>query len=167
MIKLLKTGLVVLLSLIIFAGIGLYTFRHSLLETLISDQLRKQDFPLQSLTVEEFSFNALRLHNLVAGNHKELRVDKFLVTWQLSELLAGKPVSVEISGLQVALDLSGERPPLDSMQPMTSATGRNISIPWLHVLSLQDSAIRLHSATGRSEERRVGKEGRSRGARDH
>ena len=146
--KLLKTGLLILLSLIMFAGIGLYTFRNSLLEMLISDQLHKQGFPLQSITVEEFSFNTLRLHNLAAGNHKELRVDRFLVTWQLSELLDGKPVSVEISGLQVALDLSGERPPLDSMQSMTSAPGKGISIPWLPVLSLKDSAIRLHSAAG-------------------
>ncbi|MBA3755611.1 MAG: YdbH domain-containing protein [Nitrosomonas sp.] len=148
MIKLLKTGLLVLLSLIIFAGIGLYTFRNPLLEMLINDRLRKQGFPLQSITVEEFSFNTLRLHDLAAGNNKELRVDKFLVTWQLSELLAGKPVSVEISGLQVTLDLSGEGPPLDSMQSMTSTPGKSINIPWLPVLSLKDSEIRLHSAAG-------------------
>lgn len=148
MSKHLNTLLLTFVSLVIIAGIGLYTFRTSILEALINDQLHKQDFPLQSLTVEEFSFNALRLHDLAAGNHKELRVDKFLVTWQLSELLAGKSVSVEISGLQVTLDLSGERPPVDAMQPMTSATGKNISIPWLPVLSLKDSAIRLHSAAG-------------------
>ena len=124
--KQLKTGVLVLLSLIIFAGIGLYTFRHSLLEMLISDQLHKQGFPLQSVTVEEFSFNTLRLHDLAAGHHKELRVDRFLVTWQLSELLAGKPVSIEISGLQVTLDLSGERSPLDSMQPMTSPDRKSV-----------------------------------------
>jgi hypothetical protein len=148
MIGQLKTGLLLLLSVIIIAGIGLYTFRHSLLEALIDDQLRKQSLPLQSLAIEEFSFNALRLHNLAAGHKQELRVDKVWVTWQLRDLLAGKPVSIEISGLNVALDLSEERPPADFLQSMTATPEKGISIPWLPDLSLKDSTIRLHSAAG-------------------
>ncbi|WP_293006791.1 YdbH domain-containing protein [Nitrosomonas sp.] len=148
MVKPLKTGLLVLLSLIIFAGMGLYALRNPLLEMLIDDQLRKQGFPLQSVALLDISLNTFRLHGLTAGNKNELHVDKILVTWQFSDLLSGKSVSVEINGLQVTLDLSAERSSLDSMQLMTTAPGKTISIPWLPALSLKDSAIRLHSAAG-------------------
>lgn len=146
--KQLTAGLLALIGLIMFAGIGLYTFRHSLLEALIDEQLRKQDLPLQSITVEGFSFSTLRLHDLAAGNNKELRVDKILVAWDLQDLLAGKPISVEISGLKVVFDLNRERSPVNSLQPMTSTSGKDISIAWLPVFSLKDSAIHLHSTAG-------------------
>ncbi|PXW88382.1 dicarboxylate transport [Nitrosomonas sp. Nm84] len=146
--KQLTIGLLVLISLIMFAGVGLYAFRHSLLEALINDQLRKQGLPLQSIAVEEFSFSTLRLHDLAAGNNKELRVDKILVTWDLQDLLAEKPISVEISGLKVVFDLNRERSPVNSLQPMTSASGTDINIAWLPVFSLKDSTIHLHSTAG-------------------
>lgn len=146
--KLLKTGLLILTGLIIFTGAGLYLFRHPLLETLISNQLSKQGLPLQSISGLDISFNTFRLSGLTAGKNKELRVDSLLAAWHLQDLLAGKPVSVEISGLQVALDLSGAHPPSDSMKPMTSVPGKDISIPWLPDFSLRDSAIRVQLAAG-------------------
>ncbi len=146
--KQLTTGLLVLISLITLAGVGLYAFRHSLLEALISNQLRKQGLPLQSIIVKELSLSTLRLHDVAAGNNKELRADKILVGWDLQGLLARKPISVEISGLKVVLDLKQERTPVNSMQPMTSTPGKDISIAWLPVFSLKDSAIHLHSTTG-------------------
>jgi hypothetical protein len=146
--KRLKTGLLALVSLIIFVGVSLYALRNPLLEALISHQLGKQGMPLQSISALDISLNAFRLQDLAAGKNKELRVGKILVAWQLQDLLAGKPASVEISGLQWVLDLSGEHPPSDSLQAMTSTAGSDISIPWLPNLSLKDSAIHLHSTAG-------------------
>ena len=148
MMRRLKTGLLVLLSLIIFAGGGLYAFRNSLLEMLIDDQLRKQGFPLQSIAVLDISLNTFRLHELKAGNNDELQVGKILLTWRFSDLLSGKPPFVEISGVEVMLDLSAERSAPDSMQFATTVSGKDIRIPWLPVLSLEDSVIRLHSVVG-------------------
>ncbi|PSJ17105.1 intermembrane phospholipid transport protein YdbH family protein [Nitrosomonas supralitoralis] len=148
MAKQLKTGLLVLLSLIIFAGVGLYAFRNSLLEMLINDQLSKQDLPLQSISFLDISLNSFHLRDLKAGKNDELHVSKVLVTWQMSDLLAGKPVSVEISGLQVALDLAGERSALNSMQLVTASPGKDFNIPWLPLLELKDSAIQLQLAAG-------------------
>lgn len=148
MVKPLKTGLLVLLSFIIFAGVGLYAFRNSLLEALINDQLRKQDLPLQSIAVLDISLSSFRLQELKAGNHDELQVGKILVNWQLRDLLAGKPALVEISGVEVRLDLNAKRSALDSMQFATAVSGQDIRIPWLPVLSLEDSVIRLHSVDG-------------------
>lgn len=146
--KFLKTGLLILTGLIVFTGAGLYLFRHPLLETLLSNQLSKQGLPLQSISGLDVSFNTFRLSGLTAGENKELRVDSLLVTWHLQDLLAGKPVSVEISDLQVALDLSKARPSPGSMKPMTSAPGKDISIPWLPDFSLRNSAIRVQWAAG-------------------
>lgn len=146
--KRLKAGLLALAGLIIFAGVSLYALRNPLLEALISHQLGKQGMPLQSISVLDISLNAFRLQDLTAGKDKELRVGKILVTWQLPDLLAGKPATVEISGLQWVLDLNGERPPSDSLQAMTSTTGSDINIPWLPNFSLRDSAIHLHATAG-------------------
>ncbi|WP_292993162.1 YdbH domain-containing protein [Nitrosomonas sp.] len=146
--KRLKTGFLVLASLIIFAGVSLYALRNPLLEALISTQLSKRGLPLQSISTLDISLNDFRLQDLTAGKNKELRVGKILVTWQLQDLLIGKPASVEISGLQWVLDLSGERPPSDSLQALTSTAGSDISIPWLPNFSLKDSAIHLHATAG-------------------
>ena len=146
--KRLKTGFLALVSLIIFAGVSLYALRNPLLEALISHQLGKQGMPLQSISALDISLNDFRLQDLTAGKNKELRVGKILVTWQLQDLLAGKPASVEISGLQWVLDLDEKCPPSDSLQAMTSTTGSDISIPWLPNFSLKDSAIHLHATAG-------------------
>lgn len=149
MSKRLNTLLLALTGLVVIAGMGLYVFRHSLLETLIHDQLRKQGIPVQSISVLDVSLNTLLLHNLMVGTGKELRVNSIRVTWDLMDLLAGKSVSVEISGLQVALDLSGERLPLGSLQSMISSTGEDSgTLLWLPAFSLRDSTIHLHSALG-------------------
>lgn len=146
--KRLKAGLLALVSLIIFSGVSLYALRNPLLEALISHQLGKQGMPLQSVSALDISFNAFHLQDLTAGKNKELRIGKILVTWQLQDLLAGKPASIEISGLQWVLDLNGERSPSDSLQAITSTTGSDISIPWLPNFSLKDSAIHLHATAG-------------------
>ncbi|QOJ24728.1 MAG: YdbH domain-containing protein [Gammaproteobacteria bacterium] len=145
----LKTALLALISLILAAAAGLYIFRNPLLQVLIGQQLSKQGLPLQSLTGLDVSFNAFRLNGLAAGNNKELRLDHLLATWHLPDLLAGKPLSIEVSGLQVALDLDARFPV--SSQPMTASSGKGISIPWLPDFSLKDSTIHLHSAAGNAD----------------
>ncbi|MXS82182.1 YdbH domain-containing protein [Nitrosomonas oligotropha] len=146
--KLLKTGLLILISLAVFAGAGLYVFRNPLLETLIGQQLNKQGLPLQSIADLDLSFNTFRLKGLSAGKNKELRLDNMLVTWNVPDLLAGKPISVEVSGLHVAFDLNAAHPLLSSTTPMTAAPEKSISLPWLPNFSLKDSAIHLRSTAG-------------------
>jgi hypothetical protein len=146
--KRLKSGLLALVSLIIFASVSLYAFRNSLLEALISHQLGKQGMPLQSISALDISLTTFRMQDLTAGKNKELRVGKILVDWQLPDLLSGKPASIEISGLQWVLDLDEKRPPSDSLRTMSLKTGSDINIPWLPNFSLKDSAIHLHSTAG-------------------
>lgn len=147
--KRLNTWLLALAGLVIIAGAGLYVLRHSLLEAFINIHLHKQGIPVQSISARDVSFKAFLLQDLVAGTEEELRVDKILVSWNLTDLLAGKPVSIEISGLQLALDLSGERPLLGSLPPVISSAGEGAgTLSWLSALVLRDSAIHLHSTAG-------------------
>lgn len=146
--KRLRTGLLILISLAVFAGAGLYVFRNPLLEALIGQQLNKQGLPLQSIADLNLSFNTFHLNGLSAGKNKELRLDNMLVTWNVPDLLAGKPVSIEISGLHVAFDLNAAYPPLGSTTPMAAAPEKGISLPWLPNFSLKDSAIHLRSTAG-------------------
>ncbi len=147
MSKPLNTFVSVLAVLMVISGIGLYIFRYSLLEALLNDQLGKQGIPLQSIEIVDLSFNALQIHDLAAGTQKEFRVDKVLINWDLSDLLVGKPISIEIAGLNIVLDLSKQLLS-EPMKPMSSEAGKDWSIPWLPVLSLRDSAIHLHSPAG-------------------
>lgn len=148
--KLFKTGLLTLISLIVLAGAALYVFRNPLLQVLIGQQLGKQGLPLQSLAELDVSFTAFRLSGLTAGNNKELQLDRLLATWRLPDVLTGKSLAIEISGLKAAFDLDA-RPPLSSTRPMPAPSGTGISIPWLPDLSLKDSAIHLHSAAGNAD----------------
>lgn len=147
--KRLNTCLLVLAGLVIIAGAGLYVLRHSLLEAFINIHLHKQGIPVQSISARDVSFKAFLLQDLVAGTEEKLRVDKILVSWNLTDLLAGKPVSIEISGLQLALDLSGKRPLLGSLPPVISSAGEGAgTLSWLSALALRDSTIHLHSTAG-------------------
>lgn len=145
----LKTGLLSLLSLITLVVMGLFIFRHPLLEAVISNQLNKLNFPLQSIESLDLSFNALQLQGLVAGNNRELRLNDLAVTWDLSDLLAGKPVKVAMDGLHMTVDLS-KLPSRDSMPPMAATSESNVTIPRLPIVSITDTVIHLHAATGKS-----------------
>lgn len=148
--KHLSTLLLALAGLIIVAAIALYALRNPLLEALISNQLHKQGIPLQSLGMIEVSPHRFRLQDLAAGAHQELRVGNILATWDLLDLLMGKPLSIEISGLQIKLDLSDEHSLWNSPQTQAPSTreGNGLILPWLPILSLRDSAIYLHSSAG-------------------
>ncbi|MCO6426928.1 YdbH domain-containing protein [Nitrosomonas communis] len=146
--KHLANWLLTLTSLAIITGMGLYLFRAPLLASLISYQLREQNIPLQSLSVVEISLDGLLLHDLTIGTANELHVDTIHVSWHLRDLLAGMIGSVQVSGLQIALDLSGERPPLGSLQPLLSANGGNSHAIILPAIALRDSAIHARSAWG-------------------
>lgn len=145
----LNIWLTALAGLVIIVGIGLYVFRNPLLETFIHNQLRIQGIPVQSISVVDVSLNMLHLQDLAVGIGSPLRIGKILVAWDLLDLLGGKLASVEVSRLQLMIDLSGEHPPLGSLQSMISSNGEATgSLPWLPAFSLRDSSLHLHSAAG-------------------
>ncbi len=143
-----RTWLLTLVGFIFISGIGLYIFRIPLLTAILNHQLDKQGIPAHSLSVASVSFNHLLLRNLAVGTDRELQVDHILITWRLPDLFAGKLPSVEISGLQVALDLSSGQPPLGSLQPLIPSTAENSGPLRLPAISLLNANIHLRSELG-------------------
>ena len=147
--KHLKNGLLILTGLITLVVGGVYAFRNPILEAVIRNQLSKQELPVQSIESLDLSFNALHLQGLVAGNNRELRLNDLAVTWELSDLLAGKPVKVAMDGLHMTVDLSKQLS-RDSMTPMAAVSESNFTLPLLPLLSITDTVVHLHAATGKS-----------------
>lgn len=146
--KRLSIWLLALAGWIITTVIVLYAFRLSLFEILIRHQLDQQGIAVHSISITEASFNTLLLRDLSIGTGQELQADSILISWQARDLLAGMVDSVEISGLQVALDLVGESPPLGFLQSLLPATKKNTGAVGLPAISLRNSTIHLRSAVG-------------------
>lgn len=140
--------LLALLGLVIVAGLSLYAFRQPVLETLINHQLRKHNIPVRSLSVADASLNTLILHELSFGPEAELSADTIFASWKLEDLFAGELATIEISGLQFDLDLSGDSPSLRSLQQLIPATEENTAAQKLPPISLRDSTINLHTPIG-------------------
>ena len=104
--KYVLTLLKLLLGLLFLGGLGLYIFRVPLMDSLLVGQLTRFGVPSGSVTVEEVSLNELELRKLSLGAANELRADKINATWTLPGLFQGELQTVEISGLQLLLDLT-------------------------------------------------------------
>lgn len=146
--KLLKAVSLALIGFVTVIVLGLYLFRYTIVEAIISDQLSQRGFPLQSIEIPDVSFNSLQLQDVTAGKNSEFHLEKLLITWDFQDLLTGKPVLVVISGMQVTIDLKEGTFDLETMQPHVSAAKLKISIPWLPELKLSNSAVYLRMATG-------------------
>ncbi len=141
------TLLKLLPGLLFLGGLGLYIFRVPLMDSLLIGQLTRLGVPLSSLTVKEVSLNELELGKLSLGAANELRADKINATWTLPGLLQGELQTVEISGLQLLLDLTGKNPPLGSLQKVIGNEGdpENNKLPQV---SLLDAKVDLHTTSG-------------------
>ena len=141
------TFLKLLAGMLFLAGLGLYLFRVSLMDSLLIDQLTRLGVPMNSVTVKEVSLNELELRKLSLGAANELRADKIKATWTLPGLFEGELQTVEISGLQLLLDLTGKNPPLGSLQKLIGNEGdtENNKLPQV---SLLDAKVDLHTTFG-------------------
>jgi len=145
--KYVLTFLKLLPGLLFLAGLGLYIFRIPLMDSLLIGQLTQLGVPMNSVTVKEVSLNELELRKLSLGTANELRVDKINATWTLPGLFEGELQTVEISGLQLLLDLTGNNPPLGSLQKLIGDEGDsdNSNLP---LISLLDAKVALQTTAG-------------------
>src|SRR5210317_766204 len=121
--KHIPTFLKLLTGLLLLAGFGLYLFRVTLVDSLLIGQLTRLGIPVNSVTVKEVSLNELEIGKLSLGSANELRADQVNATWSLPGLFNGQIQTVEISGLQLLLDLTGKNPPLGSLQKLIGNEG--------------------------------------------
>ena len=141
------TFLKLLPGLLFLAVLGLYIFRIPLMDSLLIGQLTRLGMPMNSVTVKDVSLNELELGKLSLGAANELRADIIKATWTLPGLFEGELQTVEISGLQLLLDLTGKNPPLGSLQKLIGNEGdsENSNLP---LISLLDAKIHLHTTSG-------------------
>lgn len=110
-------GLLLLASALFVAAI---VFREHVLQAVIEEQLAKQGVPRARLTIGAVEADAARITGLAAGRADELRIDTLDVRYDPSRILDG-PAAVEqviVRGLVLRLDLTGNAPPLGSLQPL-------------------------------------------------
>lgn len=146
--KLRSAWLLTLAGFILLVGLGLYLFRLFLLESLINHQLDKRGIQVHSLAVTEVSFFTLHLRNVSVGADRVLQADNVYLTWRLQDLLAGTLGSVEINGLQLAIDLRAKHPPLGPLQPLIASSGKDVTPLKPPAVSLLDATIQLHTTQG-------------------
>lgn len=146
--KRLSIILLTLSGLVILAGLSLYIYRLPLSETLISQQLRRQGIPVRSLIVADVSLKTITLRNLSLGSDNELRADEIIANWELGKLLTGELGAIDLSGVQLALDLSNEGRLLGSLQHLVTTDDNDSSSRRLPLISLRDSRIKLHTDLG-------------------
>ena len=138
----------IIFGLIFLSVFCLYLFRQPLLDVLLDSQLTNLGIPMHSFRVEDVSLHKLVLRDISLGTSDEMRTDKINVTWTLRELLQGELDSVEINGLQLSLDLSGEKPPLGSLQKLLEDTGDESADKRIPNVSLLDAQVDLLTPYG-------------------
>lgn len=144
--KHLPTLLKALVGLLFLAGLCLYLFRQPILNELLDSQLTQVGVPY-SLTVEQVSLNELVLRDFSLGKANELRSEEIRISWTLQGLLAGELQTIEMTGLELSLDLSGKKPPLGSLQKLLEEEGgsSNKTIPQVLLI---DAKLDLHTMLG-------------------
>jgi len=115
--------LLALAGLLIFAAALLaatIAYREHVLQAVIEEELAKQGVPRARLTVDAVEADRARITGLAAGRAAELRIDSLDVRYDPGQLLDG-PAAIEhvtIRGLVLRVDLTGNGPPLGSLQPL-------------------------------------------------
>ena len=138
-----------LIALTTTSVISAYALRNLLLETLIRIQLIKHNLPLQSVLGLDVSFDELRVRDLVAGKNREFRIHEAYVVWNLRDFFTAAPISIEINELTVDVEIPIEQAFVTQASSGKSAFDmREISLPWLPIVTLKDSTVNFRSTDG-------------------
>lgn len=150
MIRRLGILAIAVIVVLAIAAAGLYLFRARLAEMVLIDRLQALDVPAPTLSVVDLGLAHLRLAAVGFGTAGELRADGVLIAFDLAGLRAGRIDEVVIIGLRVQADLTGDGPPLGSLQALLSTAGGNgdDSLPPLPLIRVLDARIAASSPAG-------------------
>ena len=105
-----------ILGLIVTALLVVAIFRLQLAETGLRYVLRLQRIPGANLTVSKIGFDETRIENFTVGDRGELRARTLILRYDAERALEGKLSAIEIDGLALQVDVTGEGPLLGSLQ---------------------------------------------------
>ncbi len=118
MVRRLTVSVALVIGLLVIAAAGLVAFRIQLAEAVISSQLASLGIPAPRLTVAALDLRHMVVTDIALGDGGELRVDAVTLTYRPGALLEGRLEEAAVDGLRLRLDLSGQGPPLGSLQPL-------------------------------------------------
>ncbi len=128
-------------------------YRAPLLESLLRAALAVREVPNVMLRVESVGWHGAVIADLALGSGGEFRARRIAVAYDLSapgELLAGRLRSVTLEGVELALDLRGERPALGSLHHLTAGSDAEDGgpIPPLPLIEFKDARVRALTPIG-------------------
>ncbi len=125
-------------------------FRQDLLAYLIQDQLARRGATVNDLTVDQVSLDKITLGPLSLGDTGELQAQRVEISYQPQELLDGRVASVTIAGLRLRIDLTGEGPPLGSLQDLIPAEdgAPDSGVPAMPIVQLEQGHLDLQTTLG-------------------
>ncbi len=113
-----------ILGLIVAALFVVAIFRLQLAETGLRYVLRLQQIPGANLTVSKIGVDETRIENFSVGDRGELRARTIVLRYDAERALEGKLSAIEIDGLALQVDVTGEGPLLGSLQRLLAGTKR-------------------------------------------
>ncbi|MEX2409139.1 MAG: hypothetical protein WD489_08525, partial [Rhodovibrionaceae bacterium] len=112
------TFLVLLLLLLLLLAGGLYLFRLEAATALLKQQLAARGVEDPELRVTEITLEHATIEAVRLGAEHELRIGRLGLSYDWRELGAGRLREIAIEDAVVKLDLTGESPPLGSLQTL-------------------------------------------------
>ena len=152
--KTIKRLLFGLVGLLIVVLLGLYVARFAILESALQGHLDEQGISPAHYTIAEFDTGRLILTDIGLGG--EVTAKLLHLTYSLTGVVQGEVEQVFIDGLRVKLDITGEGPPLGSLQDLVetdsgpsddgaAASGKSAALP---AIAIQDTALLVETAAG-------------------
>lgn len=105
------------LLLLLLAG-GLYLFRLEAATTLLKQQLAARGVEEPELQVTELTLDRATIEAVRLGAGQELRIGRLGLTYDWRELSFGQLRDITIDDAVIKLDLTGDSPPLGSLQAL-------------------------------------------------
>lgn len=137
-------------GLLAAAAAGLFVFRSDVAEAVLRSRLTALGVPAPEFNVADIDFQRIRLTEISLGSRGELRAAALTVTYDLDGLLAGRLGSVTAEGLTVEVDLTGDGPPLGSLQPLLAGAEAGVGWAWLPPIRVSGGWLELASPAGRA-----------------
>ncbi len=139
--------------LLILTSGSLVYYRVPVAQYLIDHAALQAKIPNFQIRVSEISLDEIIVEELVAGTAEEFSSDKVQLNFDIIDLWQGGILEVNIDGLVLALDVTGAKPLLGSLDVLFGegggdATGPMPTLPFQPELHLTNSALNIMAEPG-------------------
>lgn len=134
--RLVIIGSIFLALVVVLAGAAWF-FRKDLVEQVLADELQAAGFPNPRFEVTEVGFNQAEIANFIAGENDEVSAEKLTAHYHFADLIGGKLSKLQVETATLRLDLTGNGPPLGSLQRLAEGGGGQGQLPPIMISNLR------------------------------